>query len=72
MMVTEEQAKEKWCPKARAPVGNAASNCAVNRTHMAHHGLPACIGSQCMAWRWTPVSEVLEKRSGYCGAFGKP
>lgn len=35
--MTEEEAKKCWCPAATRPRPDVGS---------------ACIGSQCMAWRW--------------------
>lgn len=56
---TEKEAKQKWCPAARAvemdeyadepiegfPVGNRSS-----QGHM--HPMTRCMGSACMWWRW--------------------
>lgn len=50
MNVTEQQAKEKWCPMAR--VYNEGSG-ADNRTMGdANPGHARCIGSECMMWTW--------------------
>lgn len=101
-MITEADAKTKWCPNANMPFG---------------HRDGYCIGSACMAWReqveyrnnwsssqnvkppvpddgWEPNGDVYAtdynlpqeersaggkqfcrsfvRRSGYCGAFGRP
>lgn len=70
--MTEEEAKKKWCPFARAQqfqsVHNVSSaigepvadNPAVNRDTMNVN----CIGSACMAWR---VSEMA-----YFDRWGRP
>lgn len=62
MLLTEEEAKKKWCHQlgSRVPV---------------KHSL--CCASMCMAWRWgdkmverddSPGLETL----GYCGLAGRP
>ena len=68
MLVTEEEAKERWCPFARAPgrmLGRRENGdsmdvvgfCPQNRGYAT--GVPLdncrCIASQCMAWRWQPL-----------------
>lgn len=60
MLATEKEAREKWCPFARAldgSPGNAAGVgacvAAVNRGVRAQDQQALrCIGSACMAWRW--------------------
>ena len=42
--MTEEEAKQKWCPFARDAESNAAGYTTTNTT-------AKCIGSACMAWR---------------------
>ncbi len=60
--MTEDEAKKKWCPKARENSRRVFSD--------------SCIGSGCMAWRWSKIessSEVLiSKKDGFCGLAGKP
>lgn len=57
MIITEEEARTKWCPHARgaAPFSFRDSETAVtsNRVWNAEplEGT-TCIGSRCMAWRW--------------------
>jgi hypothetical protein len=63
-MMTEEEAKTKWCPFMRTP---HALGPTANR----------CIASECMAWRkWTPYYSTIEpyvdEGKGYCGLAGKP
>lgn len=66
----EAEAKTKWCPfvqvGTRSPfLGNGQDS-------------GYCIGSSCMAWRWTPErGRVLGTGErvpidGYCGLAGKP
>lgn len=73
--MTEEEAKQKWCPHTQVAHGN-----------MAEFGRANCIGSACMMWRWDAITPE-EKRQlrvygddtgpllvipGYCGLGGKP
>lgn len=65
-MLTEDQAKTKWCPLANTPRFS--------------HQTEDCIGSACMAWRRELVStfstdsngDHIETVVGFCGAFGRP
>ena len=49
MLVTEEQAKEMWCPASAPAMGSASTN---------------CIGSRCMWFRWTTPAfgTILERK----------
>lgn len=80
----EEEAKTKWCPAARVGVRWMDSQAetlsdltaiAVNRGANATERA-SCIGSACMAWRWSyPPEEAAGNRNGpqgYCGMAGKP
>lgn len=67
--MTEEEAKLKWCPFARA--ASAIGPVAVNRmeTSLTEDGSIAdpdclCLAAGCMMWRWRGPHD--EKR-GYCG-----
>ncbi|UKJ74551.1 hypothetical protein [Azospirillum brasilense] len=56
MLMTEEEARTKWCPMARnAGVTNrdTGSTASVNRNGREHYGVEncSCIASGCMAWR---------------------
>lgn len=65
-MMTENEAKTKWCPMARFQGGNDKS--AFNRFHgFMRDGLPGllCIGSDCMAWRAVP--EQFERKRTSAG-----
>jgi hypothetical protein len=63
-MYTEEEAKEKKCQQLYDP-----------RTGQRFQ---ACVGSQCMAWRWAQREtrmtgdDVAYVKVGYCGLAGKP
>lgn len=74
-ILTEEQAKTKWCPYTRIAVtskyedddGLTVNMPTINRPVQDHM---RCIASECMAWRivW---SDAANEPRGYCGAFGK-
>lgn len=82
--MTEGEAKTKWCPYARiayhTPSGgiipinrkipkfdDAGTRIDGDEAHVD----ACCIGSQCMAWRWT-ANATRTNREGFCGAFGVP
>ena len=87
MILTEDEAKTKWCPFARV-VDGVNEQSAVNRRQGLrdpHFPDPACIASACMAWRWfdeesddhpgmthARITGELTPRRGYCGLAGKP
>ncbi len=87
VMLTEEQAREKWCPSAQVimrPVEEIHGQKVVmldcisaNRIEggEAAHGTK-CIASDCMAWRWgdptNPRPEDRAQWGGYCGLAGSP
>ncbi len=64
-MLTEDEAKQKWCPFARIGGGQGVDGAAYNRIE--HHGgdishtAAQCIGSACMAWRWEPISRLTHR-----------
>lgn len=62
--VTEDEAKNKWCPHAR--VAGRMINASANRLQQqTDNGVPVCItgstciGSHCMFWRWGPHAPYL-------------
>lgn len=62
-MMTEQEAREKWCPMARAVLGmdlDEMRGIVGNRTGPMETGVAAthCFASYCMAWRW--VFEPVE------------
>ena len=76
----EEEAKTKWCPLARQenyfPLYSGTPDGSGKGTRIGESGFACnrlddggghtlCLGSQCMAWRWSGM-----KVHGYCGAFG--
>ena len=65
MILTEAEAKTKWCPMTRYDV--EISNIP--------GGKPWCLASGCMAWRCEhhpDFAEVGEQPRGFCGLAGKP
>ena len=61
-MMTEAEAKTKWCPFVRIAG--------------VRHPAAQCIASACMAWRWTMTPEEAKGNvngpRGYCGLAGVP
>lgn len=97
--MTEAEAKTKWCPFARvvsSQVGTETVFPAANRAAIRHDSgalefnanpeSARCIGSACMAWRWTrdalkldfdDLGPILrpdrgEALQGGCGLAGAP
>lgn len=76
MMLTETDAKTKWCAHAvevltpPAPPAVATAQASGNRGQ-AWDGC-ACLASGCMAWRWYDAETVTTGRRGYCGEAGVP
>lgn len=71
MLLTEEQAKTKWCPFVRLSGQPNTFNRADPMEHL------YCIASACMAWRWAgyrpvPSQNVPNQNEahGYCGLAG--
>ena len=74
-MMTEAQARMCWCPFARSAAQGQHTDVVQNRDT---DGRPdtgcKCLGSACMAWRWTipPQAAVRDggDGTGYCGLAG--
>jgi hypothetical protein len=66
MLLTEDAAREKWCPFARDDSGGD-NPCTVNRPNYPAYQV-RCIASDCMAWRW--YDENTHNRYGLCGLAG--
>ena len=80
MILTEEEARTKWCPEARVAI-DAQGYSAANRfgdDGKSYLGSQTfCIGSACMAWRWSlgdGIARVVNNSTltGFCGKAGKP
>lgn len=75
-MLTEEEAKTKWCPFVR----RTYSGIPVNRVADTAEFMDSCpcIASACMAWRWRrryaddAKEAKISHATGYCGLAGKP
>ena len=53
MLLTETEAKKKWCPHVRAAIShedNNACNAGVEGSRVPSYS--CCVGSGCMMWRW--------------------
>lgn len=84
MLLSEEEAKTRWCPFARAALRWVESSMsttfgsgdAVAATVNRGTGLSAecnCISSACMAWRWARLEPHGHGNGkGYCGLAGNP
>lgn len=89
--MTEQEAKQKWCPFAQSRVVRHDSayhqvdNYVMVDARDAEKNSPSvtCLGSQCMAWRWSteyfvpntmtqPVKSRSSTSDGHCGLAGKP
>ena len=86
-LLTEEEAKTKWCPLVRVAeaqaVGDFKISLAINRDVSLGEKRPRfkCIASSCMMWRKMPRHnwnnqlsqwEVQTNDTGFCGLAGKP
>lgn len=64
--MTEDEAKEKWCPWARYETGQGRTanrwrqSLPENEPHALNPVPCRCIASACMAWRWTPITMTDE------------
>ena len=74
MVLTENEARGKWCPFGRelrvyeSEIVNLAAVTAVNRDY-GEASCP-CLASGCMAWRWSNHSRLDGTATGYCGLAG--
>jgi hypothetical protein len=64
MVLTENEAAKKWCPKVQLVLVESGA-LVTNRYSLADAEHCCCIGSFCMWWRWVDVN----KTTGLCGAI---
>jgi hypothetical protein len=75
-ILTEEEAKTKWCPMVRFHVGGD-DQCYDNKpqpTEQPYHARTEsvfCIASDCMMWRWKWPYIEDNDTEGYCGLGSK-
>ena len=82
--MTENEAREKWCPFARIGFSGRPGSAAVNRIMDVDSEKPAllnnvtpCIASDCMAWRDDKTANAVARSRmdnedhGYCGLAGE-
>jgi len=62
--MTEDEAKEKWCPHVRLVVGEPTLG-ACNENRPSHTGYN-CIASGCMMWNWDRI--YSHSRGKYCNS----
>jgi hypothetical protein len=81
-MVTEEEAKKRWCPFVRLGLSGRLPS-ALNRIQDSDNSVAVpfgarCIASECMAFRWLeppgprPPDAPERDDRGYCGLSGPP
>jgi hypothetical protein len=71
-MVTEEEAKKRWCPFARVVRSSTGAMTSVNRDGPHPDPRALCIASECMAWRAVADPNSGGVVRGYCGLSGPP
>lgn len=72
-IMTEKEAKTRWCPMIRAGEATKESVISINRLFDGSSPKGShCIASDCMAWRLAHKDAADGTERGYCGAFGTP
>jgi len=70
--VTEAEAGCRWCPHARV-ITEMDDEVYVVGNRMTEQDLPKCIGSKCMAWRWSHQDTgPNDPPTGFCGVAVLP
>jgi hypothetical protein len=70
MVLTEEEAKLRWCPEARVAMtaGMAANRTAFGKGYANIFEETRCLGSGCMLWRWQSLfRDGNSEATGFCG-----
>ena len=76
--MTKDEAKTKWCPHGAGVIELARVTERGVESVDGQKSKARCIGSACMAWRWSIVGtgpffdDAPSKTDGYCGLAGKP
>lgn len=77
MLVTEEEAKKRWCPMVRHSNGpDGTWNRYASNPQIPEHY--KCIASECMAWRLAEREKIdmygktKGQNRGFCGLSGNP
>lgn len=76
MLLTEKEARTKWCPFAISAIRRYEDSATVVNRRIGS-GKPDvdcfCIATDCMMWRATSVVKDSETvKMGYCGLAGEP
>ena len=72
MILTEPEAKERWCPfGAGVPTMVSVANDGTAEVMPVPKEQARCIASQCMAWRWAPYPEWVLDSAGAGGGGGE-
>ncbi|RIK75493.1 hypothetical protein DCC62_13205 [candidate division KSB1 bacterium] len=76
MLLSEKDAKTKWCPMARSGFRrHTDTSLTINRKIGSGKPDPdcLCLASDCMMWRAVNLMKEFETvQMGYCGLAGKP
>lgn len=75
--MTEDEAGKKLCCGPRALIATLFQEPLAKvpddaRREALIRDVSMCIGTRCMAWRWTGASHDTPLSDGHCGLAGKP
>ncbi len=83
-MMTEEEARGKWCPMSRSGVDGGGMNRSPTTPPLGTlNGSCRCIASDCAMWRWAGPVDIWQDgtahrphtggiAAGHCGLAGRP